>query len=350
MPWFAGSSDARRFRRPLARCSLFAVSLLLQAIPARTATLKRIAVIDLPAPPGQHFDHLAIDYDDHYLLSAHLGPGILYVIDTRSNKLVKAIQGLSGITAPVYVPRLRKVYTCDWGENKIGIISLSAMQVTKKLPTRQKPNGGAYAEPFGKVYISDTLGKEVAVVDVHTDTIVKEVKFHSETGMVQFDPVGRKVLVNLRTTNKIAEIDPASDAVVGEYPVGRCDFNQGMALDAGRRRAFLLCTGNNLLAVFDMSAHRCIAYLPLPPGADDVQFDPGLRRIYVACESGAISVVHEVDANHFVKLEDFQVPAGVHTLAVDAETHRVYAPEQEENTHPVSRMIVFAAVQNGMKP
>src|SRR5215831_9453222 len=94
-------------------------------------TLKRVASIDLPGPRGQRFDHLAIDYEDHYLLSAHLGPGILYVIDTRSNKLVKAIHGLSGITAPVYVPQLKKVYTCDWGENKIGVVSVSAMSVIK---------------------------------------------------------------------------------------------------------------------------------------------------------------------------------------------------------------------------
>jgi len=41
------------------------------------ATLKRIAAIDVPGPPGRRFDYLAIDYDDHYLLSAHLGAGLL---------------------------------------------------------------------------------------------------------------------------------------------------------------------------------------------------------------------------------------------------------------------------------
>lgn len=179
--------------------SLLIVWLSLQLFPTHRAPLRKVTTIELPGPRGEHFDHLAMDYDDHYLLSAHLGPGILYLIDTRTNTLIKSIHGLSGITAPVYVPRLRKVYTCDWGENKIGVVSLDTMGVIKKLPTREKPNGGVYAEPVGKVYISDTLGKEVAVVDVHRDVIVKEVKFDSETGMVQFDPVGLKVLVNLRS-------------------------------------------------------------------------------------------------------------------------------------------------------
>jgi len=326
--------------------SLFIILWLIpQAFPPNSTTLKKIAVIELPGPPGEHFDHLAIDYEDHYLLSAHTGPGILYLIDTRTNRLVNAIHGLPGITAMVYVPELGKVYTCDWGENKIGVVSLSAMSVVKKLPAREKPNGGTYAAPFGKVYISDTMGKEVAVLEVHSDTIAKEVKFDSETGMAQFDPISGKVLVNLRNSDRIAEIDPASDKILAQYPVGRCDFNHGMALDAQDRRAFLLCAGNDRLAVFDLNTHRSIEYIPLPPGGDDVQFDPGLHRIYVACESGVITVIREFDANHYVKLEDFSVQPGVHPLAVDRETHRVYAPEQEENGKPVSRMIVFEAIE-----
>lgn len=34
----------------------------------------------------------------------------------------------------------------------------------------------------------------------------------------------------------------------------------------------------------------------------------------------------------------------VHSLAVDIETHRVDAPEQEENGAPVARMIVYDAL------
>ena len=78
-------------------------------------TLTKIAAIDLPGPKGQRFDYLTMDDEDGYLLSAHLGPGILYVIDVHTNKLIKAIPGVPGITGLEYVPGLRKVYTSDWG-------------------------------------------------------------------------------------------------------------------------------------------------------------------------------------------------------------------------------------------
>ncbi len=192
-------------------------------------TLKQIVTIDLPGPKGERFDYLTMDDEDHYLLSAHLGPGILYVIDVGTNKVVKAIPGVPGVTGLEYVPGLRKVYTSDWGEEKIGVVDLRSMRVIKRLATAAKPNGSAYAAPFHKVYVSDTLGKAVAIVDVDKDEIVRTIEFKSETGMPQYDSVARKVYVNLRNTNEIAEIDPATDTVLGSYPVEGCRYNHGMA-------------------------------------------------------------------------------------------------------------------------
>jgi len=50
------------------------------------------------------------------------------------------------------------------------------------------------------------------------------------------------------------------------------------------------------------------------------------------------------DADHYRKLEDFRVQHAVHSLTIDLKTHRVYAPEQEEDGKPVARMIVYEAV------
>jgi DNA-binding beta-propeller fold protein YncE len=307
-------------------------------------SLKKIGVIDLPGPKGERFDYLTMDDEDHYLFSAHLGPGILYVIDVRTNTLVKAIPGVPGITGLEYVPGLRKVYTSNWGEEKIGVVDLRSMKVVKSLPTAEKPNGSVYAAPFKKVYVSDTNGKAVAIVDVDKDEITKTLEFNSETGMPVYDTVAKKVYVNLRSTNEVAEIDPATDTVVGRYSVAGCQHNHGMAVDSDHHRAFLLCGGNRTLTVFALDSHKSIAHFPLPAGADVVKYDPGLGRAYAACSSGSIAVVQEQDADHFRKVEDFPVQKMVHSLAVDTATHRVYAPEQEEDGKPVARMVIYDAV------
>lgn len=316
----------------------------LLATAALAAALKPVATIDLPGPTGKRFDYLTIDPEDHYLLSAHLGAGLLYVIDMRTNQLVEAIPDVPGVEGVEYVPELKKVYTSDWYENKIGVIDLRTMRVIKKIPTEAKPDGSAYAAPFHKLYVSDERGKAEAIVDVMKDEIVKTLHFESETGMPQYDPVARKIYLNLQDQNIFAVIDPASDTVVARYPVGRCRGNHGMTLDPEHHRAFLSCEANKLMTVFDLDKHVPIAYLKMADGPDVIKFDPELKRIYVACYSGAISVFQQEDPNHYRKLEDFPVQHAVHSLAVDPETHRVYAPEQEEDGEPVARIVVYDAI------
>ena len=307
-------------------------------------TLKKIAQFDLPGPPGKRFDYLTITSDDHYLLSAHLAARQTYVIDLRSNKIVATITDTPGVEGVEYVPELRKAYTSNAYDNTIGVVDLRQMKVIKKIPTEAKPDGSAYAAPFHKLYVSDERGKAEAVVDVRTDSIVKTLHFKSETGMPQYDPVARKVYVNLQDQNVLAVIDPATDEVVGNYPVGKCEGNHGMALDPEHHRAFLSCEGNDLMTVFNLDTHQPIAFLPMAAGPDVIKFDPGLKRIYVACSSGAISVFQMTDPDHYRKLEDFPVQKKVHSLAVDPETHRVYAPEEQEDGHGVARMIVYEPV------
>jgi DNA-binding beta-propeller fold protein YncE len=150
--------------------------------------------------------------------------------------------------------------------------------------------------------------------------------------------------VNLQERNSVTVIDPATDTVVATYPVDGCRGNHGMALDAERHRAFLSCEGNDTLAVFDVETYKAIGHLPMAKAADVVMFDPGVRRIYVACASGFISVFQMDDATRFRKLGDVPVEPKIHSLAVDPRTHRVYAPAEQEKGRPASKMFVFETV------
>src|SRR5580704_14055298 len=143
---------------------LFGVFLGLGLVPHMSAqtsgpTLKKVAEFDLPGPGGKRFDYLAIDSDDHYLLSAHLAAGQTYVIDLRTNKVVATVADTPGAEGIEYVPELNKFYTSNAGDNTIGVVDLRQMKVVKKIPTETKPDGSAYASPFKKLYVSDERGK-----------------------------------------------------------------------------------------------------------------------------------------------------------------------------------------------
>src|SRR6266699_7066024 len=146
------TESERKSMRPTKRNSV--LIFLLVTTMAVCATLKSISTIDLPGPTGKRFDYLTIDYDDHYLLSAHLAAGILYVIDLRTNKVVKAIPDAPGAEGVEFVPELKKVYTSNAGDNTIGVIDLKQMKLIK-------------------LYVSDERGKAEAIVDVQQDKIIK---------------------------------------------------------------------------------------------------------------------------------------------------------------------------------
>ena len=331
-------------RLPLIAVILVALSASGQSRGPSKTTLKQIAAIDLPGPPGKRFDYLVIDFDDDYLLSSHLAAGLLHVIDLKTNRPIKAIPDVPGSEGVEYVPELKKAYTSDWYENKVGVVDLKQMKVIAKIPVDDKPDGSAYATPFHKLYVSNERGKTESVIDVMTDKKLATLRFDSETGMPQYDPISRKLLLNLQDKDTIAEIDPATDRVSARYHVADCKSNHGMVLDPDHRRAFLVCEESHRVAVFDLDKHRTVVTLAIPSGGDVIKFDPGLRRIYVACYSGAISVIQQDDPDHYRKLEDFPVQKKVHSIAVDPRTHRVYAPEEQENGKPVARMIVYEAV------
>src|SRR5437667_9856004 len=71
-------------------------------------SLRQIAEFDLPGPPGKRFDYLTIDDDDNFLLSAHLGAGLLHVIDLRTNAVVKTVPTCPASKASRTSPRVRR--------------------------------------------------------------------------------------------------------------------------------------------------------------------------------------------------------------------------------------------------
>lgn len=116
-----------------------------------------------------------------------------------------------------------------------------------------------------------------------------------------------------------------------------------LAASISRNCSPLLSEGGFRFGIAQKALSVYLKYLPAK-GGDVIAFDPGLKRIYVACYDGAISVFQEDDPTHFRKLGDVPVQKKVHSLAIDLETHRVFVPEQEENGAPAATIVVYDAV------
>jgi DNA-binding beta-propeller fold protein YncE len=135
-----------------------------------------------------------------------------------------------------------------------------------------------------------------------------------------------------------------SNRVVGRYDLPGADHPHGLFLDTAHRLAFVACEGNARLLVVDLATMRVTGEHHVGDDPDVLAFDPGLQRLYVASESGVVTVFRE-DGRKLQLLGTYQAPAA-HSVAVDPVTHRVYLPLKNVAGKPVLRILTPTSQQS----
>jgi DNA-binding beta-propeller fold protein YncE len=104
-----------------------------------------------------------------------------------------------------------------------------------------------------------------------------------------------------------------------------CQRPHGIAVDAETRRVFVTCI-NKLMVVLEADKGTNIAELPIGASSDGAAFDPKRKLALSSNGDGTLTVVKEVDANHFVKLGDVATLRSARTIAINPATGRVFLP------------------------
>jgi DNA-binding beta-propeller fold protein YncE len=143
--------------------------------------------------------------------------------------------------------------------------------------------------------------------------------------------------------NELVSIDPATAKIVARTPLPGIADPHGIALDVAGRLAFVAGEANGMLAVVDIEKLRVLETHKVADGPDVLAFDPGWRRLYVASESGGVSVFTEAPAGdagakRLVRDGDITMPHA-HTVAVDPRTHLVYFPLENVVGKPMLRIM-----------
>ena len=305
-----------------------ALAMSAAALPATAATvggrlpLRTITNVDLTGPSNR-FDYASIDPTTGTLWIAHMDAGQLLAFDVRHRRVVRAVDA-PGVHGVIAVTRARRVYASATDEHALLTIDPRTGRVLRRAPAGEYPDGLAYDPVDRKVYVSDESGGVEAVFS-RDGRRVATVPLGGEAGNVKWDPRARRILVDVQTRNEVAAIDPRSDRVVRRVRLAGCDHPHGLYVDAPRRLAFVACDGNARLVTLDLGSLRPIGMQSVGERPDVLAFDPGLRRLYVAAESGEVAVFSE-RGRRLVKLGQALLADEAHTVAVDPRTHLVDFP------------------------
>ena len=306
-------------------------------LPSAGPLLRLVADVPLPGPPVR-FDYQAVDTAAGRLYAAHMNAGTLLVFDTRARRVVADLPGFASVHGVLAVPELGKVYAAVTGGRHVAVVDARTLRVLARPGPIGYPDGIAYAPEARRVYVSDqsSAGREL-VIDGRTDRVVGTVALGGEAGNTVYDPGSRCVWVAVQTRNQVVAIDPRTDSIVGRFALEGARHPHGLAVDPRRQLLFVANEGAATLLVVDLRTMQVISTHPVGDGPDVLAFDPGPGRLYVAAESGTVSIFH-VRGRDLVHAGDLRMPHA-HTVAVDPATHRVYFPLQEVNGRPLLRIM-----------
>jgi DNA-binding beta-propeller fold protein YncE len=290
----------------------------------RSLPLRTVANVRLPGGSSR-LDYASIDSQRNRLYVAHLGAGLVIVFDTKRRRVLKTISTPSahGVLA---VPELGRVFASATGIHRVLTIDERTLRVIASAPAGDYPDGIAWDSDDRRVYVSDESGG-VETVLTAAGRPVATVRLGGEAGNVQYDPISRRVLVDLQTSDELAVIDPRSKRVTRRLALPGCRHDHGLLVDAPRRLAFIACDGNATLLTLDLDRMKITGKATVGGSPDVLAFDSSLRRLYVSAESGDVAVFAE-RGHGLAKLGQAFLAPAAHTVAVDSRTHLVYFPLQ----------------------
>jgi len=240
------------------------------------------------------------------------------------------------------VPALGRVYASATDDNQVAVIDERTLRVIARIPGGAYPDGLAYDPGARTVFVSDETGGTDTVIDTRTNRHSATITLGGEAGNTQDDPISGRMVVDVQTRNELVAIDPRTNRVVARYALpARCQHDHGLLIDAPRRLAFIACDGNATLLVFDLRSARVTAVQSVGAEPDVLTFDAAARRLYVAAESGIVSIFDERGRTLRKVAEGF-VATEAHVIAADPRTHDLYLPLQDVGGRPVLRIASFS--------
>jgi DNA-binding beta-propeller fold protein YncE len=304
-------------------------------------------------------DYQSIDADARRLYIAKMGAGQLLVFDIDRNKLFATLDGFPKVTGVLVVPELHKVYASvpgsgvmssfavglgmagiSKGAGEVDVRDIETLKPVARVQGGVFPDGLAYDPAHRRVFVSDELGGAVKVIDATSDHVAAHIDIGGEAGNVRYDALTGKVFVPIQSRNELVAIDPGKAPVAARFPLPDCDHPHGLIVAPKDAVGYVACDENDRLLTVDLASGRVLRTLPVAHDPDVLAIDPELARLYVASESGRLSIYDIAAPRSPDALGTVFVAEGAHTVAVDPASHRLFFALADLNGHAALRVLV----------
>lgn len=300
-------------------------ALLLGSDVAAATEQPRVKVVEsIPGPDGG-WDYASFDPSTRTLFVARTS-GVM-AFDARSGKVTGEFAPGTRVHAVLPLPGGRELLTTNGGDDTARFIDIRTGTTDAVVPTSKGPDAAVYDPATRRVFVADGASGRLTIIDpvTHKSTGAIDVGLGLEFAVV--DGKGR-LFVNVDDKNEIAVVDTLRARVETRYPLSGCAGPTGLAYT---ENGLLIAACANGVAEVLTSSGRPVASLKIGARPDAVIYDPARRRAYVPCGGDGVLAVLSVDRHSVSVVETVSTERGGRTGAVDPETGRIYIPTARFN-------------------
>jgi YVTN family beta-propeller protein len=294
-----------------------------QAIAAEAPTPSYKLVASIPLGAGERWDYVTFDPATDRVFVSH-GDHIT-VVDSKSGTIVGQIGTFPGGTHGIGIAtQSGRGYTDDGRAGTVGEFDLKSLKTETTLTAKPDADGIVFDPASGHVFVIEGDSGTISVIDPKANAVVATIAIGA--GLEAGDTDGKgKLYVDGADAHDIIEIDTQKNAVLAHWPMPDCVRPHGIAVDAAGRRVFSTCS-NAKMMVLDADNGKIVASEPIGNGSDGAAFDPVRKLAYSSNGEGTLSVIHEIDADHFAALDPVPTVKSARTCAIDPGTGRLFLP------------------------
>jgi DNA-binding beta-propeller fold protein YncE len=289
---------------------------------AQGPPLKLVGAIPMPGVRGR-IDHLSVDLKGRRLFVSALGNDTVEVLDLTSGKDIHSIAGMHEPQGVFYVPASNKIFVANGGDGDVRILDGSSYKQLSTVRLSSDADDIRYEAAKKLIFVGYGSGG-IGVLNAMTGRKLGTIKLRGHAEAFEVENGGARIYVNVPTAAEIAVADWNRRSVIGRWRVGKYRDNFPMAFDEARHRLFVVCRRPAELLALDSRSGKVVAHLAVAGDADDVYYDEARRRSYVSGGQGAISVVDQVDADHYRLRTAIPTAPGARTSLFVPQLDRFY--------------------------
>jgi hypothetical protein len=314
-----------------------------QAQQREAPPVREVQEIPLPGVQGR-LDHFTIDPKRKRVIFSGLGNSTVQVVDVFAGRMIHQIEGLAEPQGVLYLPEWDKLFVANAADGHVSVFDGTNFTLIERIDFGEgsDPDNLRYDAAAKKVYLGYGEGAIALIDPVTNKRLPTEYKLEAHPEGFQLETKGPRIFVNVADEKKIQVIDRRTGKITSwALPAGH-SANFPMVLDEANRRVFIGTRKPARLTVLDMDSGKVVASLPTAADMDDMFYDSSRKRIYVAGGEGFLSVVQQVDADHYTDMGKFPTAIGTRTGAWYEKRDRLYVAAPPSGMLG-ARLLVFEA-------